>query len=601
MGKHFIPTVIAAVARFYRRPLDSLKPVTIRRCALIRNRVCLKFSMPPRSNRFSIRNPLASLLATIVMAVTLADNNSFSPDNFRNVSGPLSSRYPQDEDQNPFGEIPDDGNPDIQPPVDLRQPEDTLPKLPRAIPQSNPRQPQIDENPFGEIPGPDEDFETPRQISPDLNDIPDRPRDTDGTLQLPPGGEFTPEPGSIPDLPKFSLDDPTAGDSDDEVRPGDPDANGEFGDGGEQLSGTALQRRINDYINRSRNPEKQPLPDPRYYAGEPQPSPAAAVPPNPYAGLPGPYGYAGMANPYAFNPAMMAGGYAAMIPAGYPMMPGYGVATCGGCMPACGGGCGGGCGCNTCGSCQPAACQSTCGSGTSVLNAGDDYSGYASYDSCDPCQTEHLGCQGCDGGCSECGHASLASCGPINPSCATCYLSLFGGSSDLQDFRVNDDTTRADYFGDGGYGVGIAIGKLLGRNLRAEIEGSYRSNDIERLELFGGGDMLDAGLTGEFETFAGMGNVWWEFLNFPSQKLKPYVGTGVGFITARSDFQLTGGDAVETNDDDSSFAYQWIAGVNFKAGPRTDVFAEYRYLRADSLRCRNRRSDDADRQRVRAV
>jgi len=65
--------------------------------------------------------------------------------------------------------------------------------------------------------------------------------------------------------------------------------------------------------------------------------------------------------------------------------------------------------------------------------------------------------------------------------------------------------------------------------------------------------------------------------------VKPYFGAGVGFALARPElFQGSGAEAAIDNDD-SSFAWQLMAGLNYKASPTLDAFVEYRYFVAESF------------------
>ena len=98
-----------------------------------------------------------------------------------------------------------------------------------------------------------------------------------------------------------------------------------------------------------------------------------------------------------------------------------------------------------------------------------------------------------------------------------------------------------------------------------------------------------AGLDSQsIRSYSGMANAIWEFIDFPTNRVKPYVGVGFGFVNVESDSTLGGiGALANANGSDSSFAYQAIAGLNFGVNETVDVFAEYRYLKADSLQLGN--------------
>lgn len=83
-----------------------------------------------------------------------------------------------------------------------------------------------------------------------------------------------------------------------------------------------------------------------------------------------------------------------------------------------------------------------------------------------------------------------------------------------------------------------------------------------------------------------MANAYWEFVDVKHQHLKPYVGLGIGFISVDTQLNDSMGQSIITPgmNNDSSFAYQWMGGVNYKASQNMDIYAEYRFLGADAFR-----------------
>jgi opacity protein-like surface antigen len=66
--------------------------------------------------------------------------------------------------------------------------------------------------------------------------------------------------------------------------------------------------------------------------------------------------------------------------------------------------------------------------------------------------------------------------------------------------------------------------------------------------------------------------------------LSLYGGAGIGILW------VDGGFSNATDDfsvGDSSFAYQFIGGLNYVVGPRVDSYIEYRYLGADYIEVHN--------------
>jgi outer membrane protein OmpA-like peptidoglycan-associated protein len=137
--------------------------------------------------------------------------------------------------------------------------------------------------------------------------------------------------------------------------------------------------------------------------------------------------------------------------------------------------------------------------------------------------------------------------------------------------------------------AGVAsIGWGFGNGFRAEIEGNYRSNEVDSIRGFG---LAPIGRTGGFQQSYGvMVNAFYDFdfANFGLGQsiFQPYVGVGVGYVW--TDFRNMRGQSAanglvfSANDTDAQFAYQLIAGVGT---PLTwlgitglTLTAEYRFM-----------------------
>ena len=134
----------------------------------------------------------------------------------------------------------------------------------------------------------------------------------------------------------------------------------------------------------------------------------------------------------------------------------------------------------------------------------------------------------------------------------------------------------------GGIGV-LSLGYGFGNGIRAEIEGSYRENEIDKLTVQGTPGVTSR--SGYLRSYGVMGNALFD-LNLDSffgLPLAPYVGLGAGYIW--SDIKnarfARGGTSFRIDDQDNGqFAYQAIAGVAFKLFdvPGLAFTAEYRFL-----------------------
>jgi len=124
--------------------------------------------------------------------------------------------------------------------------------------------------------------------------------------------------------------------------------------------------------------------------------------------------------------------------------------------------------------------------------------------------------------------------------------------------------------------LGLAsIGWGFGNGLRAEVEGSYRSNDISTASP--GGNIR--GTSGYFRNYGAMANALFDIPT--GTALTPYVGVGAGFIWTEVDkanLSGPGGARYRIDDTDANFAYQGIAGLALAVAPGLSLTAEARFL-----------------------
>ena len=440
------------------------------------------------------------------------------------------------------------------------------------------------------------------------------PMDTRPSLQegvapvLPPGSEYTPNPNRFPSDPPIPgqggtdppLEDPVpvpvprSGDTED---PGEITADDVDQGDSDDSEGNRDDNSVFDRADPPNDDDLPPVPAPassRVYLPANTPSdyenplsngavhrgygkdPRQQYDPryagiNPYAGLPGPYGYA--APPQGYPPYPMPYMMPPMGPYGYGY--GYGYGQCGpGCKPIdedenrCGLLCDP-CTISKCGGCHQSPCSNDNRPMLPQTDIGDRILETGLVDSCacgDEAYTEVIG--DCDDYCSN---------------YASCYVSLFGGVSNLNDFITQDDNGRGIYFDDTGSIFGFSIGQVQGRNLRTELELSYRNIGVSGLRLEGDAGDEFLAVNGDFGTFSGMLNAYWEFVDVRFEKVKPYIGAGVGFAIARPELLQANGVEAVIDNNDSSFAYQLMAGLNYKASSTLDAFVEYRYFVADSF------------------
>ncbi|MCK8788206.1 OmpA family protein, partial [Roseomonas sp. NAR14] len=144
-------------------------------------------------------------------------------------------------------------------------------------------------------------------------------------------------------------------------------------------------------------------------------------------------------------------------------------------------------------------------------------------------------------------------------------------------------------FGPGWGGV-LALGWGFGNGLRAEVEGSYRENDVDKIRGFSPGAPIGR-IRGNVRSYGVMANVLYDlslaqFGITGFDYVQPYIGGGVGAIWTDPDFRGTSvsGSGLGLNfdkyGDNVRFAYQGIAGLAFPIAsvPGLAITTEYRFL-----------------------
>lgn len=161
------------------------------------------------------------------------------------------------------------------------------------------------------------------------------------------------------------------------------------------------------------------------------------------------------------------------------------------------------------------------------------------------------------------------------------YGSIGAGLSYLGqdlDFEVAPDTDGdADY--DSGIGIYTAVGYDYGNNWRAELEFSYRANDLRHIAgqlPFAG--FNDTDVVGDLNSYTFFGNLIRDLKVGPSW-VKPYVGVGVGVQFAdlsASGSNVAGSFAV--SDTNARFVGQGIGGLAFAIAENLSLDLSYRYV-----------------------
>lgn len=161
------------------------------------------------------------------------------------------------------------------------------------------------------------------------------------------------------------------------------------------------------------------------------------------------------------------------------------------------------------------------------------------------------------------------------------YLEVRGGTvfltdSDIDDLAGIDDIELET---DIGWLVEGAVGYAHDSGLRGEVAIGYRENEFDELEGDPGGGSVSVDVDGDISAFTTMGNVYYDFYlgKYGAQgalaNLAPFVGAGIGLAVIDIDGDL--GD-----EDDTTFAYQLMAGVSYAFTPNIAASLGYAFFSA---------------------
>jgi opacity protein-like surface antigen len=174
------------------------------------------------------------------------------------------------------------------------------------------------------------------------------------------------------------------------------------------------------------------------------------------------------------------------------------------------------------------------------------------------------------------------------------YFSAFAGFDDVDNFErtLRTGTTKRI---DGaklkdGWAAGATIGRRSNTYGRLEFEFTFRDNSVKSWfeQQFNSSNTLTSNTIlpafGTVQSYSGVVNVVFDLSEPSLGQPNLYLGGGLGSIYLDANF-FTAANTYEAHD--SSFAYQFIAGVDYPIRPQVSLFSEYRYLGADYLRVNN--------------
>ena len=149
---------------------------------------------------------------------------------------------------------------------------------------------------------------------------------------------------------------------------------------------------------------------------------------------------------------------------------------------------------------------------------------------------------------------------------------------------ISDGNRLSEHYSVGSLSL-ASIGWGFGNGLRAELEGSYRTNRAAHgsWDFFGTTPGPLTNRSGAVSTTAVMANL---FYDFQLGTIMPYIGGGIGYGRLRFDNvggnvnTITVGDHVHVDGSQGAFAYQAIVGVAIPVAsvPGLAITADYRYF-----------------------
>jgi len=157
------------------------------------------------------------------------------------------------------------------------------------------------------------------------------------------------------------------------------------------------------------------------------------------------------------------------------------------------------------------------------------------------------------------------------------FVKLFGGLNSALDSDYEGSNEASFPSGkaslDSGSIVGMAGGYRFSRNVAAELEYAYRSNDISEIKGSGGRVVADGG---DLASVAIMANGYY-YID-AADSWSPYVGLGLGFLQeVDSDVKLVG-VSPQADLEDQVFAWQAIVGAEVPLNESWRFYGEGRFM-----------------------
>jgi outer membrane protein OmpA-like peptidoglycan-associated protein len=142
------------------------------------------------------------------------------------------------------------------------------------------------------------------------------------------------------------------------------------------------------------------------------------------------------------------------------------------------------------------------------------------------------------------------------------------GANWLRDADTTGTGVNTKYEFETGWAGIVGVGWGYGNGIRVELEGGYRTNDVDKAS------------TG---TANGDTNAWSLMLNGlydvnTGTSFTPYIGAGLGLARVKFDDVTVPGGTTRIDDSDTTFAYQGLLGIAYTLAPQWKIDLGYRYF-----------------------
>lgn len=180
------------------------------------------------------------------------------------------------------------------------------------------------------------------------------------------------------------------------------------------------------------------------------------------------------------------------------------------------------------------------------------------------------------------------------------YLGLRGSYTFTDDAgTIGNGIYDYDQTYEDGFGVALYTGWVLNDSLRLEVEGGYRSADIDQVTIVRAGvgalnavgAVIDAG--GHADLGTAMANLYYDVHVFDGTVL-PWIGAGLGGAFVDYNIQDTANADFNAKDNTWVFAYQFMAGLTFPVSDGVSMSVGYRYLRTEDFSYVNQFSEEME-------